>query len=86
MKLLRVQTQVKHEAKLFIEIHKKVTETVLAGIEEAAGQRSISNFWAVISLVWLGLWLLINPGQNIFPICSGGRSPQGPPSERFTEK
>lgn len=51
VRLLRVQTRVKQDAKLFIEIHKKVTETVLAGIEETAGQRSITNFWAVIIII-----------------------------------
>ncbi|RWS25103.1 sodium/hydrogen exchanger 2-like protein, partial [Leptotrombidium deliense] len=44
VKLLRVQIHVKQEAKLFTEINTKFMETLMAGIEETAGQRSV-NFW-----------------------------------------
>ncbi|RWS07570.1 Na(+)/H(+) exchanger protein 7-like protein, partial [Dinothrombium tinctorium] len=45
VKFLQVQIHVKQEAKLFTEINNKFMETIMAGIEETAGQRSF-NYWA----------------------------------------
>jgi len=46
IRLLQVKTQIRHEAKLFIEINGKLMETLMAGVEEVAGRRA-SNYWAV---------------------------------------
>lgn len=41
---LEVQLHVHHDTSMFIEINNKVVETVMSGIEEVAGHRSV-NYW-----------------------------------------
>src|SRR2546422_10074123 len=41
---LEVQLHVNTETSMFIEINNKVVETVMSGIEEVAGHRSV-NYW-----------------------------------------
>ena len=41
---LEVQLHVHHDTSMFIEINNKVVETIMSGIEEVAGHRSV-NYW-----------------------------------------